>query len=181
VGPDWYDRGAIIANVSLTLGAPSMKSARQPDALVEGFDAGLAVGMIALFWQQKLFGLSGQQQSWKLGGVLMAFWPACVPQARTKLCVHLRGCVYFRTCTNVGVGVVVLLPGRGLSLSWVAGRYIGESSVPRLAQFRRSAIVVLLGGEGLTNESSPHGRWGMAVVTHRSPWKSRSSHVWSPC
>ena len=54
---------------------------RWPDDLVEGFDAGLAVGMIALFWQQRLLGLLSQQQSWKLGGVLSAFWPACAQQA----------------------------------------------------------------------------------------------------
>jgi len=31
--------------------------------MVEGFDAGLAVGMISLFWQQRLLGFSSQQKS----------------------------------------------------------------------------------------------------------------------
>jgi len=36
--------------------------------LVEGFDAGLAVSVITLRWQQRLLGLWSQQQSWNLGG-----------------------------------------------------------------------------------------------------------------
>ena len=74
---------------------------RWPGDLVAGFDAGLAVGMIALFWR---WVCRASNKFAKLRGVLRAFWSACAPQAWPKLCVHLRVCVYFQTCTKVLVG-----------------------------------------------------------------------------
>jgi len=53
-----YERSSQTCRLHWVL--PAWKVPRWPDDLVEGFDAGLAVGMIALFWQQRLLGLSCQ-------------------------------------------------------------------------------------------------------------------------